>query len=69
LITILRNVFSIFFFISLVYYLRVRKIHLYTGEWHYNLFEYYEVNGSYGESLILLGAVVITAIMVKLYNK
>jgi hypothetical protein len=28
---------------AIFYYFRVQKIHVFTGEWHWNLFKYYEM--------------------------
>jgi hypothetical protein len=44
----IRNLLYILGFLGLLgaifYYFRVQKIHVFTGEWHWNLFEYYGMN-------------------------
>jgi len=44
---IMNFLFIVFFLVGLggvFYYFRVQKLHVFTGEWHWNLFEYYGIN-------------------------
>ena len=54
----IRNFFYVLLFLvilgSIFYYYRVQKIHVFTGEWHWNLFKYYGMNYE-KEQLILFG--------------
>lgn len=57
---------------AIVYYFRVQKIHVFTGEWHWNLFEYYGMNFEKKYFIVFCILFVIFMFLankVKLFNK
>lgn len=68
----IKGLFFILILGAVFYYFRVQKIHVFTGEWHWNLFEYYgmKYDKSYFIVLVVLGFILVyLALKVKLFDK